>query len=79
MATLTIRNLPDEVHRALRILAAQHGRSTEAETRAILTQSVEAKERIRVGTEIRRFAESFSGAELGVRRDNAPIEPASFE
>jgi plasmid stability protein len=79
MATLTIRNLPDEVHRALRILAAQHGRSTEAETRAILTQRVEAKERLHIGTEIRRFAESFGGAELDVRRDSASIEPASFE
>jgi hypothetical protein len=44
-----------------------------------LTQSVEAKERLRVGTELRRFAESFGGAELDVRRDSAPIEPASFE
>ena len=36
MTTLTVRNLPDEVHRALRIRAAGHGRSTEAEVRAIL-------------------------------------------
>lgn len=33
MAVLTVRNVPDEVHRALRLLAAQHGRSTEAEVR----------------------------------------------
>lgn len=79
MATLTIRKLPDEVHRALRILAARHGRSTEAEIRAILTQSVETKDRLRIGTEIRRFAERFGGAELDVSRDKAPIEPASFE
>lgn len=31
MAMMTIRNLPDDVHRALRMQAAQHGRSTEAE------------------------------------------------
>ena len=37
MATLNIRNLPDEVHRKLRIRAAEHGRSMEAEARAILT------------------------------------------
>ena len=30
MAMLTVRNLPDDVHRALRVQAAQHGRSTEA-------------------------------------------------
>ena len=31
MSSVTVRNLPDEVHRALRIHAARHGRSTEAE------------------------------------------------
>ena len=33
MAILTIRNVPDDVHRALRVRAARHGRSTEAEVR----------------------------------------------
>ena len=37
MATLTVRKLSDEVHRALRARAAMHGRSTEAEVRAILS------------------------------------------
>ncbi|MDR2212315.1 MAG: plasmid stabilization protein, partial [Pseudomonadales bacterium] len=36
MATLTVRNVPDDVHRALRVRAAQHGRSTAAEVREIL-------------------------------------------
>ena len=36
MATLTVRSLDDEVVRALRVLAAQHGRSAEAEHREIL-------------------------------------------
>ena len=35
MAILTVRNLPDEVHRALRLRAAQHRRSTEAEMRVV--------------------------------------------
>jgi plasmid stability protein len=35
MAPVTARNLPDETHRALRMRAATHGRSTEAEIRAI--------------------------------------------
>jgi plasmid stability protein len=39
MATLTIRNLPDHVHAALRILAAQDGLSVEAEGRNILTNT----------------------------------------
>lgn len=36
MAAVTIRNLPEEIHRALKMRAAQHNRSTEAEMRAIL-------------------------------------------
>jgi antitoxin FitA len=36
MATLTVRNLDDVVVRQLRIRAAEHGRSAEAEHREIL-------------------------------------------
>ncbi|KDE40647.1 Plasmid stability protein [Nitrincola lacisaponensis] len=43
MAMLTVRNLPDEIHRALRIQAAHNGRSMEAEVRAILSTAVEDK------------------------------------
>lgn len=39
MATLTIRNLPDEVRQRLRMRAARAGRSMEAEVRAILCQA----------------------------------------
>jgi plasmid stability protein len=40
MATLTIRNLPDEVHHALRRQAAEHRRSMEAEARAVLQAAI---------------------------------------
>jgi plasmid stability protein len=40
MATLTIRGLNDAVHSRLRIQAARHGRSMEAEVRAILTEQL---------------------------------------
>ena len=36
MATLTVRNLDDDLVRRLRIRAAEHGRSAEAEHREIL-------------------------------------------
>lgn len=52
MPTLTVRNLPDEVHRALRLRAAQHGRSTEAEIRDILETTVRPPQRLRLGTAI---------------------------
>jgi len=43
MATLNIRNLPEPVHKALRLRAARSGRSMEAEARAILTQACVAE------------------------------------
>jgi plasmid stability protein len=79
MATVTIRNLPDDVHRAIRVRAAQHGRSTEAEIREILARSVHSEGRLKIGTELRRFAESIGGVELDLRRATAPMEPASFD
>ena len=49
MAMLTVRNLPDDVHRALRVQAAQHGRSTEAYVREILALAVKPEKRVRLG------------------------------
>lgn len=40
MATLTVRNLDDDLVRSLRIRAAEHGRSAEAEHREILRLSL---------------------------------------
>jgi len=50
MAMLTVRNLSDEVHRALRVRAAQHGRSMEAEVRAILEATVTPEGRVKLGS-----------------------------
>jgi plasmid stability protein len=49
MPTLTIRNLSEEDHKALRIRAARHGVSMEAEVRAILHEALrEQPEAVRV-------------------------------
>ncbi|MEJ7744645.1 MAG: Arc family DNA-binding protein [Nocardioidaceae bacterium] len=40
MAALSIRHLDDQVRDRLRVRAAQHGQSMEAEIRAILTAAV---------------------------------------
>ena len=50
MAVLTVRNVPDEVHRALRVRAALRGRSTEAEVRAILEETVLPEGRVGLGS-----------------------------
>lgn len=41
MRSITTRNVPDRTYRALRERAARHGRSMEAEVRAILDAAVE--------------------------------------
>ena len=83
MATVTVRNLPDEVHRALRVRAALHGRSTEAEIREILETTVQPTERLRLGTalaELGRRAgltdEDFAAFEQ--ERDKTTAEPVKF-
>jgi plasmid stability protein len=40
LSALSIRNLDDQVKERLRVRAARHGRSMEAEVRAILTDAV---------------------------------------
>ena len=85
MAMLTVRNLPDEVHRALRVRAAQHGRSTEAEVRDILEKAAKPQGRLKLGsllTAIAREAGGLTDAEAGhfaELREKTPAEPMRFE
>ena len=79
MPSVTVRNLPEETHRALKLRAAQHGRSTEAEIREILEEAVRPKTRIKIGTELAAFGQRFGSLELDITRDKTPTEPAMFE
>ena len=79
MAVVTVRNLPEETHRALKLRAAQRGRSTEAEIREILEEAVRPKARLKIGTELAAFGKRFGRLELDVSRDQTPTEPAVFE
>jgi len=84
MANLTVRNLPDEVHRALRLRAATHGRSTEAEVRDILECVVKPAQRIRMGDALAKIGRSvgLTDAEaegINALCDKTPAEPVSFE
>ena len=84
MAILTVRNVPDDVHRALRVRAAEHGRSTEAEVREILAAVVKPEKRVRVGDALAAIgrkvgltAEEFAVFESV--RDKTPAKPVSFD
>jgi antitoxin FitA len=79
MPAVTIRNLPVETYRALKVRAAQHGRSTEAEIREILRSAVHPPDRIKLGSELAAIAREFGGVDLDIERDKTPPEPVSFE
>jgi plasmid stability protein len=72
MAILTVRNVPDDVHRALRVRAAQHGRSTEAEKRVRMGEALAA-----IGRKIGLTNEDFAVFEAV--RDKTPAKPLSFD
>jgi antitoxin FitA len=77
MSSVTVRNLPEATHRALKLRAAQHGRSTEAEIRLILELAVAPK--VGIGAALAAIGQSLGGIELDLTRDTRPAEPASFE
>ncbi len=79
MASVTIRNLSDETHRALRVRAATHGRSTEAEIRDILDQATRPPERVKLGSLLAQIGREAGGVELNIERDQTSTEPISFE
>lgn len=84
MANLTIRNLPDEVHRALRMRAKHHGRSTEAEIRAILERATQPSQRIKLGSLLNSIAQEAGGLNdtevetFNQLRHKAPSKPIVF-
>ncbi|HZU90407.1 MAG TPA: plasmid stabilization protein [Stellaceae bacterium] len=79
MRAVTIRNLPEETYRALKVRAAQHGRSTEAEIREILKSAVHPPECIKLGSELAAIARELGGVDLDIERDKTPAETVSLE
>ncbi|AWM77058.1 FitA-like ribbon-helix-helix domain-containing protein [Phenylobacterium parvum] len=88
MPAVTIRNLPEEVHRALKVRAALHDRSTEAEMRAILEAAVRPDGRLRLGTALSEASRELGltnadiealESSLELVRDRRPAEPMIFE
>ena len=75
MAVMTIRNLDDEVRDKLRVRAAQHGRSMEAEVRAILTAAVESPVEMTLVDALTRMREALDGLEVELPRRDAVRDP----
>jgi plasmid stability protein len=84
MASITIRNLDDEVKHRLRKQAAENGRSLEAEVREILSRSANApklpqpKTGLDLFRGIRAVVDKYGGVELETP-PRTPMRVASFE
>ncbi|QIK84705.1 plasmid stability protein [Sanguibacter sp. HDW7] len=78
MAAMTVRGISDETHRALKLRAAAHGRSAEAEVRAILDAAVADEGRVRLGSLLADIGHAAGGVELEIVRDRTPYEPVNL-
>lgn len=84
MAMMTVRNIPDEVHNALKARAKRHNRSAEAEVRAILEEVTRPEKRLHMGDALAAL-----GRKVGLTnedfsifdqvRDKTPAEPMRLE
>lgn len=77
MPAITVRNLSAETHRALKLRAAQRGRSTEAEIRNILDAAVQPK--VGLGSALVQIGRQVGGVEFKTRRDITPTKAARFD
>nr|DAR48767.1 MAG TPA: Plasmid stability protein [Inoviridae sp.] len=68
MPSITVRNLSEETHRALKARALAAGRSTEAEIRLILDQAARPKQRIRLGSLLSDIGREAGGVDLDIER-----------
>lgn len=73
MVTMTIRNIEPAVKERLRLRAAQHGHSMEAEVRQILREATQIQEPVE---NIVQIARELFGPENGIDLDLPPREAA---
>jgi plasmid stability protein len=85
MPSITISNVPDALHRALRLRAERHGRSTEAEIRDILERATKPEDGLKLGSLLASIARDAGGlteaeaARFDGLRDRTPAESITFE
>jgi plasmid stability protein len=77
MTAISIRNLDSEVKTKLRVRAAEHGRSMEAEIRAILTEAVEQRP-VGLFDAIRAVSLEHGGVDLDLRRRQQRQRPVDL-
>jgi antitoxin FitA len=79
MATLTIRDVDEELRAKLRVRAARHGRSMEAEVRAILHDAlVKPASRDGLGSRIHQRFAAIGGVEVAPPERTERPRPTKF-
>jgi len=78
MPAILVRNISAETHRALRVRARQHKRSTEAEIRAILDEAARPAAQVKLGSALAAVAKPFGGFDLKIKREKTPAKPADL-
>ena len=80
MASITVRNLDEDLKQRLRVRAAEHGRSMEEEARAILRDVVGNGAPPRdLAAAVRRRVAPLGGVDLDVPEREPMREPIRFE
>ena len=82
MKAVTIRNVPEEVHRAIRVRAAQNGRTLQAEMCEILATAVKPEGRVKLGDLLAGIGRKVKLTDEEIEffdRDHSPARAASFE
>lgn len=72
MATLTLRNIPDSLHEALRASASRHERSLQAEAREILEAALAGPKRLKLGSLLADISRQAARVDTG-----APLRTTS--
>jgi len=77
MGNMTVRNLPDDVHRRLKFEAVRRGVSAEEAARQLLDEATRPEEKIAniITSYVRQRGEDFPD----IRRDRESISAAEFE
>ena len=80
MATITIRNLDDDLKARLRLVAASHGRSMEEEARVIISEALTKQDsKGGLGSRIHARFSAVGAAELEWPERSGKAKAASFD
>lgn len=79
MGDMTVRNIPEDQHVALKRIARSNSRSAEAEARLAIALYIESQSKAGFGS---RLAEKYGGTvdqDFAIERDGGGSDPVAFE